>query len=48
LPACAFRIGAAERTCCMGEEGHCTEDADCCGIAQCVNVGGDRQCREML
>jgi hypothetical protein len=43
-PSCDLRGDALERTCCMGSQGHCSEDADCCGIAGCVGPPGARQC----
>lgn len=44
LPECLLRGDAQQRTCCMEAPGHCREDADCCGIAECAEDNGELRC----
>ena len=44
LPECLFRSDDQQRTCCMEAPGHCSEDADCCGNAECAFDDGALRC----
>jgi hypothetical protein len=39
IPTCGQRDMNVVTTCCLGPGGHCTENADCCGVAACT--GGE-------
>jgi hypothetical protein len=41
---CGFHSDDPQRTCCMGQNGHCSESADCCGFAVCIDLGGGLKC----
>jgi hypothetical protein len=41
---CGLRGMATQRTCCMGNGGHCNESADCCGTLQCRAPGETLLC----